>query len=148
MPGGNGPGVAVVAADLAEPDAVLADPALREVIDLRAPVCVLACLVLHFWPAGEAAAIVSRYARLLAPGSVVAVSVLKVGDGTARERLAAVRPGLHDFSGPEFAALFAGLEVVPPGVGPARKLRPGQLNACGQKNAGPAYVLAGIGRTK
>ena len=71
-----------IAADLADPGAVLADPALQAVIDPGEPVCVILGLVLNLMPAARARKIVAGYARpgrarqpdgdLRAPGSTTA----------------------------------------------------------------------------
>jgi hypothetical protein len=138
-------GAGVIAADLSGPEAVLADPELLRVIDPSRPVCVLLCLVLQAWPPGEARDLVGAYARLIAPGSCVAVTAPRIGDDLMWERLAAaygVRS--HNFTVQEFGALFGGLGIVPPGIGPAGKLRPGWGDMCG-RNRGPAYVIAGAG---
>jgi hypothetical protein len=45
---------AVIAADIRDPAAVLADPGLTSVIDLSRPVCILLVSVLHFLPPGQA----------------------------------------------------------------------------------------------
>ena len=148
MPGGSGEGIAVACTDLGRPAEVLSHPALAGVIDATAPVAVLFGLVLHFWPPEDAAAIVAGYARLLAPGSVVAVSVPRVDDDLMWRRLAAVYPvPAWNFTPAEVLAAFEGLELVNPGVGAAFALRPGRFGVpCRRK--GPAYVLAAIGRKR
>jgi SAM-dependent methyltransferase len=61
--------------DLRRPEVVVNHPATRRLIDLAAPVGLLAVAVLHFIPdADDPAAILSRYRRLLAPGSFLAMS--------------------------------------------------------------------------
>ena len=62
-------GVTAVAADLRDPQAVFANPELREVIDPARPVCVILGAVLHFLDAGAARAVTAGYARLMAPGT-------------------------------------------------------------------------------
>ena len=68
-------GVTAVAADLRDPGAVLADPELRAVIDPARPVCVILGAVLHFMDADAARAVTAGYARLMAPGSCLVISV-------------------------------------------------------------------------
>ncbi len=68
-------GVTAVAVDLRNPAAVMAHPDLRAVIDPARPVCVLLGAVLHFLDAGAACAVTTGYARLMAPGSCLIVSV-------------------------------------------------------------------------
>jgi hypothetical protein len=72
--GGN-PLVGCVRADLREPDRVLAEPGLSELIDLRQPLAVLMVAVLHFVPDQDGPdAIVARYREALPPGSFLVVS--------------------------------------------------------------------------
>ena len=82
-------GVAAVAADLRDPAAVLADPGLRAVIDLREPVCVIPGAVLHFLDADAARAVTAGYARQMAPGSFMAISVACYDDEALGKRLSA-----------------------------------------------------------
>jgi hypothetical protein len=146
---GGQEGVAVVTADLADPAKVLADPELLEVTGLAAPACLIFGLSLHFRSPAAARAIVAGYAARVAPGSLIAVSVPRIADDLAWKRLAAAYPAeVHNFSAGELGDLFGGLELVPPGIGPAGKLRPGWGDVWGWKDAGPAYVLAGIGRKR
>jgi hypothetical protein len=141
------PGAAVARADIRDPCAVLGDPAVREVIDPERPACLLFALSLCFRPAAEAAGLMAEYVRMIAPGSFVAVSTPRVDDPRLWGQLAeAYAPRLSNFTRPEFAALFAGLDLVPPGAAPAAKLRPGWREAPGGgKDLGVAYVLAGMG---
>lgn len=72
-------GTAVIEADLTDPGA-LADPALRAVINVGEPVCVVLGLVLGLMPARRARDVVAGYARLIAPGSCVVISSARVDD--------------------------------------------------------------------
>jgi len=92
---------------------------------------------------------VRGYARLLAPGSVIAVSTQRVDDELAWGRLAkAYAPyRARNFTAAEVAGLLDGLELVPPGVGAAFALRPGRFGVpC--KRRGPAYVIGAAGRVR
>ena len=82
-------GVSAVAADLRDPGAVLADPELRAVIDPARPVCVILGAVLHFLDADAARAVTAGYARLMAPGSCLVISVASVDDEGLGKQLAA-----------------------------------------------------------
>lgn len=145
--GGDRDRVALVCADLAGPGAVLSDPGLLEVIDPGRPVLVLLLLVLHFMPPGQARRVVAGYADRVAAGSLVAVSVPRFGDpgvlAALREAYAPAR--VYEFTPAEITGLFAGLEVVAPGIAPAAWLRPGWKDA---RLAPPdgAHIIAGIGR--
>jgi SAM-dependent methyltransferase len=146
---------AAVPGDLRDPAAVLraaavagpADLSQPRLIDLRRPVCLLLTAVLHAMPPGQAREITAGYARLLAPGSYIAISVLRVDDQAMWRDLAGSVPGLelHDFTRGEFEGLFGGLELVEPGIAPVLYLRPGWKSAPAG-TPGPAYMVGGIGR--
>ena len=68
-------GVRAVSADLRDPAAVLAHPELRAVIDPARPACIILGAVLHFLDADAARAVTAGYARLMAPGSCLVISV-------------------------------------------------------------------------
>jgi hypothetical protein len=66
---------AYVQADLRDPDAILADPGLRDTLDLREPVGLLLIAILHFLEdADDPYALVARLIAALPPGSFVALS--------------------------------------------------------------------------
>ena len=146
MPGGDGPGVAVIGADLSRPGEAWGHAVLHGVIDPELPACILLTLVLQRWSPAGARALVRGYAELAAPGSIVTVSVPHIGDERTRARLVQAWPvPVHDYGPDDLETVLGGLGVA--GTGPARKLRPGQLNACGQGNPPGAYVIGGIGVT-
>jgi hypothetical protein len=62
------------AADIRDPEAALASPGLRGLLDLGQPFCVLLASVLHFLPADEADAAVAAFRRLMIPGSYLVIS--------------------------------------------------------------------------
>lgn len=142
--------VAAVAADLAGPEAVTGHPDLLAVIDPARPVLVLCGLVLHFYDGERAREICAGYARLIAPGSLVAVSVIRNDDAalleSMRDVLAAVTE-LHNHTAYDVAGFLAGagLEMVLPGVVPARAWRGGMPDP-GLGPSGAAHVLAGVAR--
>ena len=113
-------GVAVVGGDLRDVDDVLASPAVAAVLDLDRPVAVLLCGVLH-WVPGDVGPVVAAYRDRLVPGSVVVLGQSEGGPDATRTPNSAsylasygfhLVPRTHD----EVAALFAGLEVIEPGV--------------------------------
>jgi O-methyltransferase involved in polyketide biosynthesis len=140
------PGVAVAAVDLRDPDAVLGDPDLREVIDPAEPVCVILGAVLHFLDADAARKVTAGYARLIAPGSCLVISCAAYDDDALAKRLA------EDYTAGEFvnhsrediASFFAGLELVGPGISEAQTWRPWQPAPVLRRR--PGHVLAGVGR--
>lgn len=145
----SGRNVAVADADLTCPEAVMEHPCLKGFIDPGAPVCVLLACVLHFHGADEAREITAGYARLAAPGSVVAVSVVRNDDPDLLARIRDVSAGtaeLHNHTAGEVASFLPPpLEVVQPGVVVARAWR-GGMPVPDLAPAGSAYVLAGAGR--
>lgn len=145
----TGEGIAAVEADLTDPAAVLAHPDVLSVIDLAEPVCVILGPVLSLMPAPQAREVVAGYASLVAPGSLVIVSCLHVEDDTVVKELAATctAAGLHNHSCDDLGSFLAGLELIPPGIGPAAGLRPGWGSAPSGA-ADPAYVLGAIARKR
>lgn len=110
-----------IQADMRDPDAVLAHPELRSLIDLNEPVAVLATAVLHFVPDEQDPwGIVSAYMEALAPGSYLALS-----HGTADKQSKKSVQAVYDVyrnadmmiygrSREQVEWFFAGLELVPP----------------------------------
>jgi hypothetical protein len=115
---------AAVAGDLRDPETILHDPTVRSLIDFTRPVAVLMVAVIHFIPddAGPVG-LVHRYLDRLVPGSYLALSHATF-DRQSDETVAAINATyagstdpLHARSKPEVAALFAGLDIVPPWEG-------------------------------
>ncbi|GIF69750.1 hypothetical protein Ais01nite_77850 [Asanoa ishikariensis] len=112
------PLVSVVQADLRDPPAVIALAGAH--LDLAAPVGVLLVAVLHFVE-GDASAVVAGYRDALPSGSMFAVTHATADAQPAR---AATHRQLYRRTAlpmtmrtrAEVTALFAGLELVPPGV--------------------------------
>ena len=120
------PGVVVVDADAGDPDAILG--AVSSELDLAAPTCLIIGFLLHFYSPAAARALVAAYAARLAPGSYVVISNVR-GDGEVADRWfgtysSGVAQG-HNYPVPEFATLFDGMELVPPGVVDGRQWHPG-----------------------
>jgi S-adenosyl methyltransferase len=128
---------AVVEADLCDTGRVLADPAVRELIDLRQPAGVLLTSVLHFIGGDQDPhAVVARYAAALAPGSYLALShvtsdnlpeaIVRRGAEVYRRATQRVHPRSHA----EVSRFFDGLDIVPPWPGaPADLTHPGWWGA-------------------
>ncbi|HTF06624.1 MAG TPA: SAM-dependent methyltransferase [Asanoa sp.] len=118
----DNPLVSAVQADLRDPDTVLAAAVSEGGLDLAQPIGLLLVAVLHFVPdTDDPAAIVATYRDALAPGSLFAVSHA-TADAQPREA-AAHRQLYRRTATPmtmrtraEVTALFAGLELIPPGV--------------------------------
>lgn len=117
--------VAVGTAWPGDPRAVLGTPACAALLD-AGPASVHLVMMASRWPAGLAAAAVAGYARLLPPGSTVALSLVVPDPGEAGRRMAqdgalAGSPG-YAHSQQDVAAWFtgAGMRLHPSGVQPAR----------------------------
>jgi len=108
---------------------------------------VLAC-VLHFVDAGTARGIASTFARMLAPGSYLVISV---GFGRGREGTnfastynAQNGPPIYSHSWEEITGFFDGLELMPPGIVETSQWSPGQpAGAVGDRES---MIVAGVAR--
>jgi SAM-dependent methyltransferase len=127
------PGVIAVPGDMRDPENILADAALQELIDLAKPACVIFSAVLHFADASKAREVAGAFARALAPGSYVIISV---GSGSRTEgenfSSAYTAAPVYIHSREDVLSFFDGLDLVPPGVvavrlwngdGPARDVK-------------------------
>ena len=109
------PSVIAVPGDMREPERILAD--VGELIDLAQPACVILSGVLHFADAGTARGVTATFARALAPGSYLIISV---GSGNPSEgenftsAYTAARVVIH--SQQDILGFFDGLDLLPPGV--------------------------------
>ena len=120
------PGVTVIDGDAGDPGAILA--AVRPALDLTVPTCLIMGFLLHFYSPAAARALIAGYAAALAPGSYVVISNVR-GDGEVADRWfgtysSGVAQG-HNYPVAEFATLFDGMELVPPGVVDGRQWHPG-----------------------
>jgi len=141
-----GPGVTAIRGDIAEPDAILADVRARRLIDLDEPTAVILAMVLHFFDADTASDIVAAFARDIAPGSHVVLSVgsgdEETGDALAREYQAGT---LHNHSLEQIAAFVEGLELIPPGLTDAMAWKPESPGQPPSPRSG-GHILAGVAR--
>jgi hypothetical protein len=142
------PGTTIINQDLLEPDEILADPALRGLIDAGEPTVFLLLSILHFVP--DTADPAGLIAQLLAPfpaGSCVAISHA-TPDGAPAVADAARLFGkateqAHVRSWPEVKKLVSGLEIIEPGLARPPQWRPDPGDAI-PASAGESYycVLA------
>jgi O-methyltransferase involved in polyketide biosynthesis len=139
-------GLAAAAADLTDPEAVLAAPELRTVIDRARPVAVILGAVLHFLDAGTARQVTAGYAQLMAPGSCLIISVACVDDQALGQQLAAEYTAgrFVNHARADIASFFAGLDMVGPGLAEAQTWRPWMSAPVLSRRTG--HVLAGIAR--
>ncbi|MFC7533839.1 SAM-dependent methyltransferase [Actinoplanes sp. GCM10030250] len=122
---------AYVEADLNDPEAILAHPVLHETLDMKQPVGLMLIAVLHFIHGnGAAEPIVRRLLEELPPGSYLVATHATSDFGTPEQQalyqqlIASGRSDVWTRSREEFTDLFAGLELVEPGVVPASEWRP------------------------
>jgi O-methyltransferase involved in polyketide biosynthesis len=142
------PGVIALPGDMRDPDAIVADPGLSQLISLTKPVCVLLSGVLHFLDAGTARQVATAFTRAVPAGSYVIISVGTGEDNalSADYKAAYTAARLYFHSPGQIMSFFDGLDLVPPGLVPARgwagdapapELQPRQ-----------GTFLAGVGRKK
>ncbi|HEY0934899.1 MAG TPA: SAM-dependent methyltransferase [Trebonia sp.] len=113
--------VSVLCADLRDPDSILSDPAVRELIDPAEPTGLLMTAVLMFVAdADDPWSLVSRYQGAVRSGSYLALSHLTddakppvAVDGFRRVFDRATEQ-MHFRSKPQIERFFDGLELVPP----------------------------------
>ncbi|MQA95170.1 MAG: SAM-dependent methyltransferase [Streptosporangiales bacterium] len=109
-------------ADLHDPDSILANPGLREILDFDHPIAVTLIAVLHYIEdEQEAAGIVDRLMRPMPPGSVLALSTTthESNPDEVRAGMAAYRArGIpaKERTKAEVEAFFTGLDLLDPGV--------------------------------
>ncbi|PRY27475.1 S-adenosyl methyltransferase [Pseudosporangium ferrugineum] len=129
-PGGA---VVFVPGDLEDIDAVLADPVVRDTLDLSRPVAVLLLAVLHFLPGrGRARRVVERLGTALPMGSYLAVShvtfdPLRPAHADRLRELSAPGAGHGPFRArrhAEIMDLLDGFELEWPRLGPVVQWRP------------------------
>jgi len=139
-------GIAAIAADLRDPAAVLAHQELRAVIDPARPVAVILGAVLHFLDAQAARQVTAGYARQMAPGSCLIISVARFDDEALGKQLAAgyTAGPFVNHAPADIASFFAGLDMVGPGLAEAATWRPWTPGPVPRHREG--HVLAGIAR--
>ena len=139
-------GVTAAAADLTDPAAVLAHPDLRDLIDPAEPACVILGAVLHFLDAPAARRVTTGYARRLAAGSCLIISVARFDDQTLAKQLAAEytpAPFVNHDPG-TITSFLAGLDIIGPGLADARTWRPWTSASVPHRRTG--HILAAVAR--
>ncbi len=143
--------VAVVKAAMEQPGEILADPAVRQLIDFAQPVAVLFFSVLHF--ATDATPIVTAFRDAMAAGSYLALShgvpsQVPGGSETAGEVKQVYgtsnSPGGAFRTEAEILELFTGFDLVEPGLVPVADWR----NTEPAPAAGRTWLLGGVGRLR
>ena len=151
-------GVVARLRDIRNTDELFDRPGLHDVIDFGRPVGVLMLSVLHFLTeADDPHAIVSIIKNRIAPGSFIAISHA-ISDGTAPDMTAAIEGAYARSMAPvvfrteaEVHAFFAGLELMPPGLGEVsqwRRARAAGERRSGRNTASSLRMFGGLGRKR
>jgi hypothetical protein len=122
---------AYINADLRDPDAILGSAELQAILDLDRPVALTLIAILQFFiDDDEAQALVRALVEPLAPGSVLALSVVPDGqgasplaDGVAVYRSQGIPMKMRTTA--EAARFFEGLELIDPGITRVTQWHPG-----------------------
>ncbi|TMR41410.1 SAM-dependent methyltransferase [Actinomadura geliboluensis] len=117
-------------ADLAEPDAILASPEVRDTLDLSRPVALCLIAVLHFVHDEELArGVVRRLMDALPSGSHLALSTItidsapeEVGDAVRRYNARGINSKARTKA--QVRSFFDGFELIEPGLTPVHHWRP------------------------
>jgi SAM-dependent methyltransferase len=140
----------VVQADLRQPAQILDHPDVRGLLDFDQPVAVMIVAVLHFIAdADDPAGILATLRQALAPGSYLVLSQVSAeGREDDADLVKSVYRtadnALHPRSRSELARLFAGFDLVSPGVVWAPAWRPETAEQA--DDADEAVVVCGVGR--
>jgi hypothetical protein len=144
----NDDGVTAIDGDIRDPQAILADPELRALIDLSKPVAILCVSVLHFIRDDESPReIVAALRWRMAPGSYLVISHAAT-DGADKRVLAEIRDVYEEATAPavprtaaDIAGFFAGLNLIEPGLVHVSRWRPAE-----RARATKIRILGGVGR--
>jgi SAM-dependent methyltransferase len=137
--------LAVVDADMHDPDVITEHPDVARLIDFDRPVAVLFVAVLHFSAGDEPRRIVEHFRRRMVPGSYLVISAGS-SESLSDDELAEIHAayartprGGHLRSRAEIEALFAGFELIEPGVVDVCRWR-------GVERPTRVSILAGVAR--
>jgi hypothetical protein len=144
----TGPHVAVIHADLRDPQSILDHPGTRELIDFSQPVAVLMVAVLHFVSNADAPErLIAAFRDAIPAGSYLVISHV-VGDiqaesaarGAAEYKKITADATLRSRS--EILRLFAGFELVDPGLVQVPRWRPDEPPAA---DTDQLWIVGGVG---
>jgi SAM-dependent methyltransferase len=142
----SGDRVSAFQADLADPAALTAHPALAGLIEPDQPTGLILALVLHFFEATAAEKIMAGLIDWLAPGGYVVISVGSGDETTGGTLTREYQAGsLHNHPPEQVAAFLDGLDILPPGLVDARSWQPGAPAGEARQHQG-GRILAGAGR--
>lgn len=141
---------AVIQEDVRHPEQILGHPHVQQLLDLNQPVAVLLVALLHYVPDPDShAGILARLTESLVPGSYLVIShATEDGrDDTAAGKELLGRSGIEltTRTHAQVEDLFAGWELVEPGVVWVPQWRPDSLDDVGGKPESSG-VYAGVAR--
>ncbi len=141
---------AFIHADAADPAAILADPVLTDTLDLTEPVALMLVSVVMYFDDPTARTLIDSVLDVLPPGSCLALSHPTADfapDVVGRAVEAARHGGLTYLprTQEQVTALFAGLDLVEPGVVPMLAWRPDEVRGP-RRDDRSVYYWAGVGR--
>ena len=118
------PSVLASAGDLRYPAEILYDWRIRAFLDFARPVCLILAMTMHFFGPDQAEKITAELVAGLPPGSFVIMSVVG-GDAELGEEMARTYTTAPVYNhGPGgLARLMNGLDLIAPGITPARQWR-------------------------
>jgi hypothetical protein len=144
---------ATVRADLRSPAAVLAAPEVGKLIDFSRPCGLLMMSVLHF-VSGDITPLVAQYTQRLAPGSFLALSHV-VTDGADPSNVSGVAAAYERSpADPQVRStaavreLFAGFELLPPGLTDVRTYTDPAFEYSPEAPAPGIWMLCALGRKR
>jgi SAM-dependent methyltransferase len=144
---------AAMQADLTHPQAVLSHPATRRLLDFAQPLGLLMVGVLHFVPElKDPDSLLAQYRDRLAPGSYLALSHFTADSRPAEmaamvEVMKSSKDPIYPRSRQRFTELFAGFELVEPGVVSTALWRPDSTADLADRPERD-QILAGVGRKR
>ena len=143
------PGVHTVLGDLTDPPTVLEHPELDGVLDWSRPIGLIMAAVFHFVPDEKGPVDILRaYTERMAPGSVVAISML-TSEGAVAAEMAQAQERYRASQGLTFrdragiAAFFDGLDLIEPGLVDPAGWRPTEVPAT--ETEGSQHLMVGVG---
>ncbi|MFI5779024.1 SAM-dependent methyltransferase [Nocardia sp. NPDC051570] len=148
---------AFIHADLRDPVSIVTDPILTATLDLDRPVAIVLVMVLMYFPDDEddPRTIIKRLLDAMPPGSCLVISHPTADfdpQALARATQAMEQAGITFVprGRAETESLFAGTDLVDPGVVPVREWHPEFADTSifgGTFDTETAWIWAGVGRT-
>ena len=112
------------AGDLAYPAEILYDWRIRQFLDFHQPLCLVLAMTMHFFPPDQAEKITAELTGALPAGSYVIMSVVG-GDADLGHDMAKIYTAapVYNHGRGGLARFMTGLDLIAPGIVPARQWR-------------------------